>query len=139
MWECISHSPPWAGIAPDKKVWSKVAQGDRPPVPPAAEAVCPPGWCVLMQLCWQQDPATRPELHHVLKSMKDMLAEYRSGSSASHREGLIHDASGSAVGSNSTGSVQRGVPSNDLESFSIDASSDEPREPLLDTYYSCDL
>ena len=92
-----------------------------------------------MQLCWQQDPATRPELHHVLKSMKDMLAEYRSGSSASHRESLIPDASGSAVGSSSTGSVQRGVPSNDLESFSIDASSDEPREPLLDTYYSCDL
>ena len=71
MSEMVNMAPPWQGMTRDQ-VTHVVAAGERPSVAPELAASAPTGWIELMQQCWDQDPAHRPNfdlIHDALEQI----------------------------------------------------------------------
>lgn len=69
MWEVASRRIPYE-LASRTIIESVIPLGDREEILEG----CPPGYMELVQRCWHQDPAERPEASQVHASIVDMIA-----------------------------------------------------------------
>ncbi|KAH3763593.1 serine/threonine protein kinase 2, CTR2 [Pelomyxa schiedti] len=100
LWEIFSRERAWGTVAKPWLIFQKVAEGERPPLPPRADA---PAWVSpLISRCWAPDHASRPtfvELFHEL-AQHDLTHPLHTNSSFAR----LHSSS-SAVLSTSSSSL----------------------------------
>jgi serine/threonine protein kinase len=76
MWELMCWSKPWTGYG-EWAIGFALRDGKRPEIPPADElpgGTFPglPAYVALMQRCWAQEPADRPDFGQVLEELHNL-------------------------------------------------------------------
>jgi len=62
LWEIFTREEPFSQFKFSVEIGKQVVNGLRPPIPKS----CPPVWKDLMELCWAQEPESRPTFKQVL-------------------------------------------------------------------------
>merc|ERR1711968_272042 len=70
MWELVHRKRPYEGYTSRFDIEDAIARGERPPVSPT----CPYRWKLLMEKCWQGNPALRPAFKDIVAELEEMLA-----------------------------------------------------------------
>lgn len=65
LWELITGEVPFKGIEEFQIAFLVVERDQRLPIPQG----CPAVLSTLMQICWQRDPAARPNFKHILQKL----------------------------------------------------------------------
>ena len=68
LWEMITRQEPYHDIGFATEIFSRVAQGYRPPIP----ADCPPIIAQLIASCWENNPDDRPNFSGILDRLKNI-------------------------------------------------------------------
>lgn len=62
MWEIFSGKEPFSQFTFSVEIGKQVSKGLRPTMPDD----CPTTWANLIELCWAQDPNSRPSFQQIL-------------------------------------------------------------------------
>jgi hypothetical protein len=87
MWEVFTNQTAHAGCHSGAVVERVVLRGERPPVPSGM----PPQYALLMQRCWDDDPAQRPSFEQIITCIELLLDNLTSSES---EEGRISEGVG---------------------------------------------
>lgn len=71
MWELITREEPYDGQGGVQIAYAAAEQGLRPPIP----NFCPDDFSKLMQECWAEKPASRPDFGEVLERLFQMMKD----------------------------------------------------------------
>lgn len=71
LWELLTRQIPYAGKNTMQVVRS-VDRGERLSIPPT----CPPDYAKLINVCWDNDPTTRPAFSSILVTLERMRADF---------------------------------------------------------------
>jgi serine/threonine protein kinase len=82
MWEISSGQPPFANIDHDINLAMNIVNGIRPKIVPET----PLEYKILMEQCWDADPAKRPDIN----SLYDKISEIRHSFNQEHHEASSH-------------------------------------------------
>jgi hypothetical protein len=93
MWEVFTNQTAHAGCHSGAVVERVVLRGERPPVPNGM----PPQYALLMQRCWDEDPAKRPTFEQVIACL-DLLLDNLTSSDSEGRisEGVEEERTSSS-------------------------------------------
>ncbi|GAB0495206.1 hypothetical protein MMPV_006504 [Pyropia vietnamensis] len=68
LWELYTRREPWKGLRPVQILFKVGVEGARLPIP----ADLPPPIAALLRECWADDPAERPDMSHILRTLDGM-------------------------------------------------------------------
>jgi serine/threonine protein kinase len=69
VWELASRTPAWSEVKSPWDLYRAVHDGQRPMLPPTPAT---PDWlCEIINACWQQDPAKRPEFAEIFDKIHE--------------------------------------------------------------------
>jgi hypothetical protein len=139
MWEVFTNQTAHAGCHSGAVVERVVLRGERPPVPSGM----PPQYALLMQRCWDDDPAQRPSFEQIITCIELLLDNLTSSESEEGRisEGVEEERTSSdsvsvaadkaaatevAAAAASTSAAAAGTPSKWLEQ-APDTPAADPR------------
>ncbi|ELR13222.1 serine/threonine kinase [Acanthamoeba castellanii str. Neff] len=92
MWEVLTRSQPYAGLAP-AAIAVGVIRSDLRPKLPHDLVETEAGYVELMQACWSRDPTMRPSFDHIMSQLKTLIELSRGGST--HISGTTSSSSSS--------------------------------------------
>ena len=72
IYEILARKLPFFNIPRDGAVENAILRGDRPMLPSAAEALCPP-LNRLMEQCWVKEPSNRPDFAALVPQIASLL------------------------------------------------------------------
>ncbi|GMH77445.1 hypothetical protein TrVE_jg14035 [Triparma verrucosa] len=91
LWELITAQEPYSGMESMEVAYAAAERGLRPTIP----TVCPEGYAELMQRCWSDNPADRPDFTKVLEILFVMKKSFENlmtpAMMATHRRKSIQD------------------------------------------------
>lgn len=73
LWELLTGMVPYADLTPLQAAVGVVQKGLRPIIPPQTL----PKFAALLERCWQNDPAERPDFSTITKTLQEILKEVR--------------------------------------------------------------
>uniref|UniRef100_A0A6A7GAJ4 non-specific serine/threonine protein kinase n=1 Tax=Hirondellea gigas TaxID=1518452 RepID=A0A6A7GAJ4_9CRUS len=75
LWEICARKIPYEGKTGFQVSLAVVQQKARPEIDPR---LCPPDWAKLMQVCWGEEPSSRPTFGEIVQTMRKMQRIYES-------------------------------------------------------------
>ncbi|RWW12634.1 hypothetical protein GW17_00023691 [Ensete ventricosum] len=82
MWELLTAKLPYEYLTPLQAAVGVVQKGLRPTIPKNTH----PKLAELLEKCWQQDPAVRPDFSEILETLQLIAKEVRDESDDRHKE-----------------------------------------------------
>lgn len=81
LWELLTGMVPYADLTPLQAAVGVVQKGLRPIIPPQTL----PKFAALLERCWQNDPAERPDFSTITKTLQEILKEVGDAGDAENR------------------------------------------------------